>query len=449
MVIRALAAAVACAAVTATVITGGPTAARAATDPAPHAVGVTQRTYVDRGRSTPANRSCPELRSRTLPTTVYYPAAGAPTGEARPDAPPDPTGGPYPLIVFAHGFAASPELYAALLTEWASAGYVVAAPTFPLSSSASPCGPIAGDVVNQPQDMSVVIDGVLDDATRRAPLLGMRSTSLRGLVDADEIGAAGHSNGAITTYGLVANTKRRDPRVRAAVVFAGTAQPYPSGKYDFAGAPPLLVAHGTADSLVPYARAEDGFNAARGPKGLLRFEGGDHLAPTSPDGYAATTDFFDAYLRGDRRAAKRLPTDQVAGATTMTFVAAPGSTTTVPTQPRVVRNLRASVTPAKQLTNGQQVTVTWKGYTPGQAVSVLQCNGGNRDLSDSAACDYANAKLLQPNPTGDGSVTMTVITGTVGDGQCDAAHPGCFIVVNNESSSDPSNSVLLDISFAK
>jgi DNA-binding beta-propeller fold protein YncE len=33
---------------------------------------------------------------------------------------------------------------------------------------------------------------------------------LRDLVDRTRIGAAGHSNGAITTYGLVANTKLRD-----------------------------------------------------------------------------------------------------------------------------------------------------------------------------------------------------------------------------------------------
>ena len=90
-------------------------------------------------------------------------------------------------------------------------------------------------------------------------------------------------------------SQRRDLRVKAAVVLAGTAQSYPSGRFDFAKAPPLLIVHGSADPLVPFARAEDAFNVARGPKGLLRIEGGGHLAPTSPDAYAATTDFFEAY----------------------------------------------------------------------------------------------------------------------------------------------------------
>ncbi len=419
-------------------------AAQAGTYP----VGVTQRTWVDKSRPTAANRTCPELPSRTLPTTIYYPASGSGSatasgsGSASPqqDAAPDTSDGPYPLIVFAHGFGATAERYEPLLAHWASAGYVVAAPTFPLSSGTSPCGAIAGDVVEQPDDMRFLISAVLD--TDRDPIL-------RRLVDADAIGAAGHSNGGITTYGLVANTKRRDPRVKAAVVLAGTAQDYPTGKYDFAKAPPLLIVHGTEDSLVPYGNGVEAFNRARGPKGLLTLTGGDHSAPASDEAYAATTDMFDAYLRGDKAAAARLPSDQVAGESEMRFVAKRGARTTIPTTPRVERNLKAAVTPAKGLTNGQEVTVTWSGYTPGKAVSILQCHGGNRDLSNPAACDYAHAKLLQPNPTGEGSVTMNVVTGTVGDGVCDATHPGCFIIVNNESSSDPRNSVLLDIAFAK
>jgi len=37
----------------------------------------------------------------------------------------------------------------------------------------------------------------------------------------------------------------------------------------------------------------------------------------------------------------------------------------------------------------------------------------------------------------------------VGDGVCDAKHAGCFIVVNNASSSDPRDSMILDITFKK
>ena len=36
----------------------------------------------------------------------------------------------------------------------------------------------------------------------------------------------------------------------------------------------------------------------------------------------------------------------------------------------------------------------------------------------------------------------------MGNGNCDAAHPGCFIVVNNASSTAPGASIKISISFA-
>jgi fermentation-respiration switch protein FrsA (DUF1100 family) len=419
--------------------TSGPAVAADAAAP----VGVTTATFVDSSRPTAANGTCPELPSRTLVTTVYYPAStGAADSAPQTDAPPDTTNGPHPLIVFAHGFSATPESYAGLLAHWASAGYVVAAPTFPLSSGTSPCGAVAGDVVNQPQDMSYVITSVLRAAKGA-------DGPLAGLVDADHIGAAGHSNGGITTYGLVGNTKLRDDRITAAAILAGTAQKYPKGKYDLAHLPPVLFAHGTDDDLVPYSAAINGFNAARGPKGLLSITGGDHGSSASPSVYDATTDFFDAYLRDDAAARERLPDDQVEGTSTMKFVTEKGAQVTVPTVTTPKLNLKASVSPRKNLQGGQMVTVSWSGYTPGKVVNILQCNGLNRDQSKSNECDYSKAKLLQPDPTGKGSLQLEIIEGPIGTGVCDADHPGCFIIVNNASSTDPKDSVQVDISFAK
>jgi fermentation-respiration switch protein FrsA (DUF1100 family) len=397
-------------------------------------IGMTTITFMDASRPTPANGNCPKIASRTLPTTVFYPATA--------DGAPDVANGPYPLIVFAHGFSATPDSYAGLLAHWASVGYVVAAPTFPLSSGTSPCGAIAGDVVNQPQDMSFVITSILRALKANAgpPL---------SLVDPRHIGAAGHSNGGITTYGLVGNTRLRDERISAAVILAGTAQKYPEGKYDLAHMPPVLFAHGTADDLVPYGAAVDGFNAARGPKGLLSITDGDHGSSASASVYAATTDFFDGYLRGDAAARSRLPGDQTEGESTMKFVTTKGSTATVPTVTTPKLDLKAAVTPRRNLQGGQMVTVSWSGYTPGKVVNILQCNGLNRDQSRSNECDYAKAKLLQPDPTGEGSLQLEIVEGPIGTGTCDADHQGCFVIVNNASSTDPKDSVRVDISFAR
>jgi len=412
--------------------------------PSTRAVGVTSKSFVDTSRPTAANGNCADVPTRTLPTTIFYPVAGdANSAAAQSDAAPDTAGGPYPLIVFAHGFSTSPQYYEPLLTQWASAGYVVAAPTFPLSSSASPCGPVAGDSVNQPADLSFVITSVLRES-------GRDGNPLTGLIDRDKIGASGHSNGGITMYGLVANTELRDKRVSAVAVLAGTPQAYPNGKYDFTKVPPILIVHGTDDAQVPYDAAVGAFNKVRGPKGLLTITGGDHGSAASPSlTAAATTDFFDAYLRGDRAARKRLPGDQTTGASTMKFVAEKGATTTIPTTTPPKLHLKASVTPHENLTNGQVVTVKWSGYTAGKAINILQCNASNRDLANSAGCAYSQGGLLHANPTGEGSLQLPIIEGPVGDGICDAAHSGCFILVNNASSTDPKNSRFLDITFAK
>ena len=214
-------------------------------------VSTTTLTFVDTTRSTPPWDGMPAKPSRTLVTSIWYPSGSGSSDQSG--------RAPYPLIVFAHGLGGSPEVYQALLSAWAAAGYVVAAPLFPLSSSETHGGPDGGDIGNQPADMSFVIGQVLKaSSTPGGPL--------SGLVDPDEIGAAGHSNGAITTLGLVANTCCRDTRVKAAVVMAGTTEGLGQGRYDLAEAPPLLVVSDLHDGLVPYGDAVAVFNQARGQR---------------------------------------------------------------------------------------------------------------------------------------------------------------------------------------
>lgn len=71
------------------------------------------------------------------------------------------------------------------------------------------------------------------------------------------------------------------------------------------------------------------------------------------------------------------------------------------------------------------------------------------DLFNQAGYDFMRAKLLRPDPTGEGSMTMQVMAGKVGSGTCDAEHPGCFILVNNASSPDPASMVKVPISFSR
>ena len=411
------------------------------------AVGVLTMTFIDAHRSTAAWGPDPERSTRTLVTTIWYPASGSPSSAPpRPEAIPDRRQGPYPLIVFAHGLGSDPLQYEELLSYWAAAGFVVAAPQFPLTSDHTPGGPDAGDVVDQPSDMSFVISSVLASSAGQHGTLG-------GLVDPREIGAAGHSNGAITTLGLVANSCCVDRRVRAAVVMAGDEVAFPTGTYEMAKAPPLLLVHGTADELLPYSLAVGMFNAARGPKGLLTIDGGGHEsaaglgASSSASVLRTTTDFFAAYLQGDRSALTRISGDGRRGTTVVRFDPTVGSNSTIPLPPAPRLDLHASASPTTSLVDGQEVTVRWSGYTPGKVVNILECAPAVVQSNSSAACAFSDAKILTPDPAGHGSVKLQMLAGSVGTGTCDAAHPGCLIVVNNASSTDPAASIRIPISF--
>ena len=103
--------------------------------------------------------------------TIRYPAGGRRPASTVPRAPAA-RRGPFPLVVFGHGFAVTPAPYAPLLRAWARAGYVVAAPIFPLENANAPGGPNESDLVNQPRDMSFVITRML--AAERGPARVLR-----------------------------------------------------------------------------------------------------------------------------------------------------------------------------------------------------------------------------------------------------------------------------------
>jgi dienelactone hydrolase len=251
-------------------VTAAPAAPQAAASPPGFAVGVRVLKLVDESRSIrlPGGRTEP----RTLETVVRYPALGAFGPRDEPDAPAARASGPFPLIVFAHGFAVTPTIYARLLHSWAEAGYVVAAPVFPLTSAGAPGGPDESDLVNQPADVSFVITSLLA-AARSA------SGPLAGLLDPLHIAVAGQSDGGVTALLAAYGRRYRDPRVKAAVVLSG-AELSGVGGYDFsAKRPPLLAVQGTADTLNEPRYTYAFFRAGREPRFLLRLIGAQHLPP--------------------------------------------------------------------------------------------------------------------------------------------------------------------------
>jgi dienelactone hydrolase len=302
----------------ATALAAMPAASRAASAPTTgYAVGTRVVTFVDSSRSTPEFGTTAASPHRVLVTHLWFPTAGTPGRAATSGGTPTRRGAPFPLIVFAHGDAGHALNYAVMLTRWAAAGYVVAAPDFPVSSRDGRAG--ITDVVNQPGDLSVVIDGVLR--------LNRARTELAGLVDPRRIGVAGHSLGGATVVGLVERSCCRDHRVQAAISFSGLAL-VPGSDYP-RPAVSLLLVHGDADTTVPYAGSTNVYAAVGQPRFLLTLLGRGHQSWPATRGAAdmavlqSTLDFWAAYLRHEPGAERRLERDAVVPGLT-TFQADPG-----------------------------------------------------------------------------------------------------------------------------
>jgi len=413
--------------------------APAASAVAPHAVGVVTETFVDDSRPTPAHLGIAGLPNRTLITTVWYPAEGTPRTVPVPGATGDRPGGPYPLIVFGHGLGGTPQYYEAVLSRWAAAGYVVAAPLFPLTHAGTPGGLDQDDQFNQPADLRFVITSMLAAATGSGPL--------HGLVSPSEIGVSGQSDGAVTTLAFL-NSCCMDARVRAVEVISGDPEAYPNGQYRSSGDPPTLIAHGTLDPLLPFNQMVSFFNMLTGPKAFLSMVGADHTDYLTPgkwfDSFLRTTiDFWQAHLLGSQAAAAELPNDGQPGVTVVYSAPAPGSSLAAPLLPEPKTDRRAVLSASLDLTNGQVVTVSWTGYLPGKVVNVVECSSTSQ-----TGCDVAAGRILVPDTTGSGSVTLPIVEGQVGDGACDATHSGCQVVVNDAGLEDPSASIRIPITFA-
>jgi hypothetical protein len=160
---------------------------------------------------------------------------------------------------------------------------------------------------------------------------------------------------------------------------------------------------------------------------------------------AVTTRFLDAYVRGDGETAKQLAVFKGPGVK-LTWVGKEGSDVTIPTVPRTEGVRSANATPTTGLTDGQLVTVSWKGFNRNGTINVVQCSGDGK-TGGAAACDLNDAYILRPDPTGEGSAQIDMVVGPVGTGVCDATHP-CMIVVNDSALTAEEAIIRIPVTFA-
>ena len=315
----------------------------AAAAEAGYAIGLRQVSYVDQSRPIKKSMGFEGAATRRLDLHIWYPADGT----SRSDPASLAKGGPYPLIIYSHGTFGSVDNAMHLVEHLVRHGYIVAAPDYPLTSSAAFTHvrfADISDVGQQTRDVHFIIDRLLAD-----PVFGPA-------IDPAKIGTTGHSLGAVTSYFTSFGAQTRDPRIAATALIAG-GDPVESALMQDMG----LFGTGHAAVRVPVlflsadhdvfarmtGRPHASYSRVEGPKTEVMIKGGVHVwfrgkAEALPDGKnpdclffernmpsmvvpgcetrgglidparqqeitrAAVLDFFDGYLRKDAAALARL-----------------------------------------------------------------------------------------------------------------------------------------------
>jgi alpha-beta hydrolase superfamily lysophospholipase len=306
---------------------GGAPATTVVADPAANAPDAAQPAYEAAGPYVPGVTSL-DMNGRTV--AVYYPAdKGAEAGKTKdifristllPDSlkslVPDnldpkyetdayrgiaaSTAGPFPVVLFSHGYAAYPTLYAFLLTHLASWGFVVVAPDH---NERGLLAGVTGCV--KPADDAKVLLAARDLAVQKS---NDPASILHGTIDPTKVATVGHSAGA-----AAAVKTAQDPSITTFVALDGggigggsssgtTPVTTPAGCIDqtattttapgaatttstaiaasaIPNKPGMLITGGN-DQVIPLARLQPFYDQMASPKRLVVIDGAGHNSVT-------------------------------------------------------------------------------------------------------------------------------------------------------------------------
>lgn len=203
----------------------------------PYPVGFQRVTLVDHERPTASNQDHAALSQRTLETNVWFPLNTEGTAVAE---------GEHPLVIHSHGFSSDRNEGRYLARHLASLGYIVMAADYPLTNMRTPGGPKLVDVVNQPGDVSFLIDMALKWDRAQGHMFFAH-------IDRERIAATGISLGGLTTTLATFHPRLADRRLKAAISIAGPASMF--DREFFVQLPkPFMMIAGDIDAIVPYER---------------------------------------------------------------------------------------------------------------------------------------------------------------------------------------------------
>ena len=228
------------------------------------------------------NRSTPTICGSILPeaqqatvtesTTIHQPC------DCYREPPLDAERGPFPVILFLHGFSGIRTQSLEHMLHWASRGFVVVAADHPslglktflteglggldigLLGGSPACG--SNQVIAQLTEARSVLDALQNPTGDLA--------FLTGAIDMTRLGMAGHSAGAMGTR-LMSGY----PDLKFAAVLSG------DGVCESASLQAALVMGGIEDAIVPYSRQQGGYSASPPSKRLVGLANAGHMAFTS------------------------------------------------------------------------------------------------------------------------------------------------------------------------
>jgi predicted dienelactone hydrolase len=252
--------------------------------------------------------SDPARGGRTLPLELWYPATdgytdldfndgtrdtyevlpGLPAVEQDAVRDASPRRGPFPLVLFSHGYGGHRRQSTFLCTHLASHGYVVAAVDHSGNTVLDVMQAVLAIQTGQPpHDPAAVIREFV--AARPADVRFMLDQVLAGagevarLIDAERVGMTGHSFGGWTTL----TTTAREPRIRAAVPLAPAGGSNPLGPaaileqaldLEWGRDVPTLFIVADRDSLLPLRGMREIFARTPGEgKRMVVLKNADHM----------------------------------------------------------------------------------------------------------------------------------------------------------------------------
>jgi dienelactone hydrolase len=168
--------------------------------------------------------------------------------------------GPFPIVLFSHGYGGERLYYSNLLAGIASWGYVAVSADYLERGLAAQ---VLGSTTTPPAALDSSIMNSSLEAVESAS--AQSSSVLHDTADPSRVAAVGHSAGGQTAFDALDS-----PKVATAIGWA------PEGPVGTPSTKPVMIIRATGDSVIPTAQIAREYAAFPGPKSLVQVAGEGH-----------------------------------------------------------------------------------------------------------------------------------------------------------------------------